>query len=43
MWMGPVSPLVIKLVALGELALIQASKAGSETSMNGRRPRLYDD
>jgi hypothetical protein len=43
MWMGPVSPLAVKLMAFGKLALIQASKAGSERSMNGRSPRLDND
>jgi hypothetical protein len=43
MWMEPVSPLAIKLVAFGELALIKASKRRSHPGMHERSSRLDDD
>jgi hypothetical protein len=36
MWMGPVSPLAIKLVAFGKGALIQFLEGGPHPSMNKR-------
>jgi len=36
MWMEPVSPLAIKLVAFGELALIKVSKCRSHPGMHER-------
>jgi hypothetical protein len=32
MWMGPISPLTIKLVAVGEVALIQLSDGSTHPS-----------
>jgi len=33
MWMGPVSPLAIKLVAFGELALLKVGKGSTHTGV----------
>jgi hypothetical protein len=34
MWMGPVSPLAIKLMAFGKGAFVQAGKGSTHTSVN---------
>jgi hypothetical protein len=43
MWMGPNSPLAIKLVAFGEVAFIQSIKRRSEASMNEGSSRFDND
>jgi hypothetical protein len=40
MWMGPVLPLAIKLVAFGEVALIQLGKGSTHPTVNSRRGRI---
>ena len=43
MWIGPNSPLSLKLVAFGEVAFIKVGKGSTHTSMNERSSRFDDD
>src|SRR5438874_13421675 len=43
MWMGPISPLAVKLMAFGKCAFVQSGKGSTHTGVNGRSSRPDND